>query len=120
MKQENKIKKKIKLARIEANLTQTELAKKVKSSQQSVVAWEKGSFVPSLENIKKIAKATGKTLNYFFDNSGNIATDNSTITIGEERKPYYSKQLEFDLLKKEIELLKKEVEIIKLKLKLKK
>lgn len=111
MKQENKLKKKIKLARIEANLTQTELAKKVKSSQQSVVSWEKGTFVPSSENIKKIAKATGKPINYFFENSGNIADNNSNISVAERSSNY-----EIALLQKEIELLKKELEIIKLKL----
>lgn len=117
MKQENKIKKKIKLARIEANLTQTELAKKVKSSQQSVVAWEKGSFIPSLENIKKIAKATGRNLNYFFDNSisgnQNISGNNNTQNIND-----------IELLKKDIAILQAdqkrmqaELELIKLKLK---
>ena len=62
-----KLGKKMKLARVEADLTQTQLAKKVKSKQKSISRYETGASLPSIETLVKIAKALKKTTGYFLD-----------------------------------------------------
>lgn len=59
--------KKIKLARVEADLTQVQLAEKVKTLQKSISRYESGKSVPSLEALVKIAKALNKNASYFLD-----------------------------------------------------
>lgn len=107
----NPLTTKIKLAMLESGLNQTELAKAIGITKQSLSGWLSSCENPKLENIKKIAKATHKPVNYFFENSGNIADNNSKITVHESSTNY-----EFSLLKKEVEIIKKDIEIIKLKL----
>lgn len=60
-------------ARREAGLTQEELAKKIGQKISAVARWEAGVFKPTEANLKKIAEATGKPLDYFLqeDNSVN-------------------------------------------------
>ena len=60
-----KLGKKIKLARVEADLTQTQLAQKVKAKQKSISRYETGASLPSLEKLVKIAKALKKPIGYF-------------------------------------------------------
>lgn len=62
-----KLGKKIKLARIEADLTQTQLAKKIKANQKSISRYETGASLPSLETLVKIAKTLKKQTGYFLD-----------------------------------------------------
>ena len=62
-----KLGKKIKLARIEADLTQTQLAQKIKAKQKSISRYETGASLPSLETLVKIAKALKKPIGYFLD-----------------------------------------------------
>ena len=62
-----KLGKKIKLARIEADLTQTQLAKIIKANQKSISRYETGASLPSLETLVKIAKALKKSAGYFLD-----------------------------------------------------
>ena len=62
-----KLGKKIKLARVEADLTQTQLAQKIKSKQKSISRYETGASLPSIETLVKIAKALKKTVGYFLD-----------------------------------------------------
>lgn len=59
--------KKIKLARVELDLTQAQLAEKVKTLQKSISRYESGKAVPSLEVLVKIAKALNKKTGYFLD-----------------------------------------------------
>lgn len=49
-------------ARAAAGLTQTRLAKKVRTSQAMVARWESGAQVPSVRTLMKIAHATGYEL----------------------------------------------------------
>ena len=115
-----KINKKIKQAMKEADLTQTELAKKMNLKQSVISKWVTGTLNPKLSTIQKIAKATGKPLNYFFDNSTNLG--NNAI-VGNNNSGNNCKgvsELAFQILQKDMELLKKEVELIKLKLELNK
>jgi len=62
-----KLGKKIKLARVELDLTQTQLAPKINSKQKSISHYETGASVTSIETLVKIAKALKKPANYFLD-----------------------------------------------------
>lgn len=57
----------IKLARTEQDLNQTELAKKIGATQKSISLYETGDSVPSLKTLLKIAKALKKPASYFID-----------------------------------------------------
>lgn len=58
--------KKLKIARIEKDMTQQALAKAVGASRQTIGLIEKGEFNPSLQLCITIAKALGKTLDELF------------------------------------------------------
>lgn len=62
-----KLGKKIKIARIELDLTQTDLAKKIGAKQKSISRYENGISLPSLETLVKIAKVLKKPTSYFLD-----------------------------------------------------
>ena len=59
--------KKIKLARIEHDLTQVGLAEKIGALQKSISRYETGTSLPSLETLEKISKALKKPFGYFLD-----------------------------------------------------
>ena len=62
-----KLGKKIKLARVELDLTQTQLAKKIHAKQKSISRYETGVSLPSIETLVKIAKVLKKPAGYFLD-----------------------------------------------------
>ena len=62
-----KLGKKIKLARIELDMTQGDLAEAIGSLQKSISRYETGSTIPSLETLEKIAKTLKKPFRYFLD-----------------------------------------------------
>lgn len=71
-KSEEEVIKKIKIAMAEMGLNQTSLAKKLGVKPNTVSQWLTGTNAPKTDTIKKIAKATGKPINYFFaEVSGN-------------------------------------------------
>jgi putative transcriptional regulator len=57
---------KLKLARVEKNLSQQELADLVEVTRQTIGLIEKGDFNPSLNLCIRLAKALGKTLDQLF------------------------------------------------------
>ena len=57
---------KLKLARIEKNLSQQELAELVQASRQTIGLIEKGQYNPSLALCLKIAQSLDKTLDQLF------------------------------------------------------
>ncbi len=57
---------KLKLARIEKNLSQQELAELVQASRQTIGLIEKGHYNPSLALCRKIAQSLDKTLDQLF------------------------------------------------------
>ncbi len=61
---------KLKLARIENNLTQQELADLVDVTRQTIGLIEKGNYNPTLKLCIKIAKALDKTLDQLFWEDG--------------------------------------------------
>ncbi len=62
-----KLGKKIKLARVELDLTQIDLARGIGVTQNNVSRYEAGISLPSLETLVKIAKALKKPTSYFLD-----------------------------------------------------
>ena len=62
-----KLGKKIKIARIELDLNQTELAKKIGAKQKSISRYETGLSMPSIETLVKIAKVLKKPSGYFLE-----------------------------------------------------
>jgi putative transcriptional regulator len=57
---------KLKVARVEHDISQEELAKRVGVTRQTVGMIEAGKFNPSLQLCVAICKALGKTLNDLF------------------------------------------------------
>ena len=62
-----KLGKKIKMARVELDLNQTELADKIGAKQKSISNYETGTALPSLATLSKIAKVLKKSASYFMD-----------------------------------------------------
>ena len=58
--------KRLKIARIERDMSQDELARAVGVTRQTIGAVENGSYNPTLKLCLAICKATGKTLNDLF------------------------------------------------------
>lgn len=59
-----KIGEKIKEIRKENGLTQTEFAKIIKTTQDSVSLWELGKSYPDIESVAKICKAFNVSADY--------------------------------------------------------
>jgi DNA-binding XRE family transcriptional regulator len=62
-----KLGKKIKLARIELDLTQTQLTEKINGKQKSISGYETGATLPSIWTLIKIAKVLKKPASHFVD-----------------------------------------------------
>jgi len=62
-----KLGKKIKLARVELDLTQTQLAEKINGKQKSISGYETGATLPCIRTLIKIAKVFKKPAGYFLD-----------------------------------------------------
>lgn len=52
--------------RLEQNLTQEELAKRIGMKQSTLARLERGSYSPSLKSVQRIAKGLGKKLTLTF------------------------------------------------------
>jgi len=59
--------KNIKLARVELDLTQTQLAEKINAKQKSISRYETGASLPSIKTLVKIARVLKKPASYFLD-----------------------------------------------------
>ena len=62
-----KLGKKIKVARVELDLNQSQLAEKIGAKQKSISRYENGLSVPTIETLVKIAKVLRKPAGYFID-----------------------------------------------------
>lgn len=62
-----KLSKKTELARIELDLTQTQLAEKINAKQKSISRYETGASLPSIRTLVKIAKVLKKPAGYFLE-----------------------------------------------------
>lgn len=68
--QEQGIPNRLKLARVERNLTQAELADLVGVTRQTIGLIEGGGYNPTLQLCIRLARATGKSLDDLFWNRG--------------------------------------------------
>lgn len=71
--------KKIELARINFEITQINLAKKLKISRVKLWRWESGKNIPNIDDLQKIATATGKPLSYFLPTGPGLAPVDSPL-----------------------------------------
>lgn len=62
-----KLGKKIKIARVELDLNQSELAEKIGAKQKSISRYENGLSIPSIQTLMKIAKTLEKSAAYFLE-----------------------------------------------------
>ncbi len=62
-----KLGKRIKLARIEKDLSQDHLAELINAKQKSISRYETGVALPSLETLEKIVHCLGKSFSHFLD-----------------------------------------------------
>lgn len=62
-----KLGRKIKIARVEFDLNQSELAEKIGAKQKSISRYENGLSMPSIGTLVKIAKVLNKSTSYFLD-----------------------------------------------------
>jgi transcriptional regulator with XRE-family HTH domain len=62
-----KLGKKIKLARVELDLNQTDLAEKIGAKQKSISRYETGLSMPSIETLVKISKVLKKSAGHFLE-----------------------------------------------------
>jgi transcriptional regulator with XRE-family HTH domain len=53
-------------ARLEAGLTQVELAGRMRTTQSTIARWETGGRVPSIRTLNKLAEVTGLRLDVRF------------------------------------------------------
>ena len=54
----------IKELRVEHNMTQSQLAKQLNISQDTVSLWERGKSQPDVENLKKLMKIFGVSADF--------------------------------------------------------
>jgi len=59
--------KRIKLARVERDMTQVDLAAATKILQKNISRYERGEALPTLDTLEKLAKALKKPYGYFLD-----------------------------------------------------
>ncbi len=65
----NELAKRIRYARTNAHLSQSELGDAVGVSDKSVSAYEQGRAVPPLEKLRRIAESTHQPLQYFMEDT---------------------------------------------------
>jgi len=115
--------KKIKMARLEKNISRKELAKKLNISYSTLNSYELSVNEPSFTMLLKIAKALGKPISYFFEEEEDSERDeliNMIISLSkEERKVIkgFINMLKSGVVKDERgyeEMVKEIVEVLKL------
>lgn len=64
----NNLGEKIKLARVNARLSQKDLAQKLKLSEKTISAYEKERAIPPVPTLNQIANITGQPIQFFIEN----------------------------------------------------
>lgn len=67
MTKPDKIANKLRQARVEAALSQKDLASALQLSDRTISAYEKGRAMPPLDTLQAISDLTHKPVNYFLD-----------------------------------------------------
>lgn len=78
------------LARTEKGFTQTDLSKAVARSRQTIYEWEKNISTPKIEDLKRIAKVTGKDISFFLNTFDENMSDTKILTRKENMKEFTS------------------------------
>lgn len=110
-KKDNKLAQKIERAMKEAGFTQRELAKVMGITNPTISTWTTGKRNPTVNTLKRIAQATGKPLNYFFENSP--VGDGNQIINGNHNQ--MSSDKDYALILAKIATLESKVENLELK-----
>lgn len=63
---------KLKEARKNAGLTQTELAEKLCVSRQAITKWESGKGIPDVDNLRTISKVLNVSIDFLLDDEENL------------------------------------------------
>ena len=105
------IAQKIKIAMLESGFNQNTLAKELGLTQGAVSKWLSGTSEVSTKLLYAIAAATGKPINYFFDNSGSIRGNNNVVSSNNNSVPA-DVQKDIKLLSTQIELLVAKVKLL--------
>ncbi len=109
-KQNENLIKKIKIAMAEVGLNQTSLAEKLGVKPNTISQWLSGTNSPKLETLKKVARATGKNINYFFDSSTQVSGNSNVV--GKNINISADVKKDIVLLSTQIELLSAKIKII--------
>jgi transcriptional regulator with XRE-family HTH domain len=56
-------------ARLQAGMTQTELARTIRTSERNIARWEAGQNQPRIASVALIAEATGHEIDFFLTGS---------------------------------------------------
>nr|DAG77163.1 MAG TPA: Repressor protein CI [Caudoviricetes sp.] len=115
-KKNKKFIEKLKIALLQSGLNQVSLAKKLGIQAGSVSKWMTGENNPKISTLEKIAAATGKSVNYFFDNSTELSGNHNIVSgsVGSNKNFNFEKELE--LIKKELEAHRYKLENLELKI----
>lgn len=111
------IAQKIKIAMLESGFNQNTLAKELGLTQGAVSKWLNGTSEVSTKLLYAIAAATGKPINYFFDNSGSIKGNNNVVSSNNNSVPA-DVQKDIKLLSTQVELLSAKIQLIEAEIKL--
>lgn len=109
---------KIKQAIKEIGLTQEQFAKKMNLKPQVISRWVKEGSNIKEANLKKIAKETGKQINYFFKDTDGInqyiGNSNTNIKQSANENELYREALKnrLDRIDKDIEILKVKIDLL--------
>lgn len=68
-------------ARLTAGLTQSELARSIRTSERNIVRWETGQNQPRVSSVALIAKATGHDLDFFLTGSSEADDDEEAAAL---------------------------------------
>lgn len=112
-KENENVIKQIKIAMAEMGLNQMSLAKKVGVKPNTVSQWLTGTNSPKMDTLKKVAKATGKPVNYFFDNSTDVKGNQNIVGKNITVSPDVEKDIA--LMRVKIEALESKIENLELK-----
>jgi len=78
---ENTLSQRIKMLRSHFDLTQTEFARKIEITMQSVSSWERGLTNPRKSDLKKVVKSFGINKEWLIDGKGEML--NSKVTVND-------------------------------------
>ena len=108
--------KKLKLAMLESGFNQVSLAEKLGIKPASISQWLTGKNNPKISTLEKVAKITGKPVNYFFDNSVSVK-GNSNIVGKNNKASSDDLQKDMQILSTKIELLEAKLQILETEIK---